>query len=388
MTNTGANGNRASQADGVLVRDLPVRIFHWALVAAVATAALTGFFGEENLLTIHVWAGYAIAVLLVFRVLWWFLGGRYSRISAYPLAPRKVLAHFRKVLRGDCPLHAGHNPAGAWMIVTLMTLLALLTLTGLVTLGGEEDLGPLRAFVGYRLGDAFGELHEVLAFALVAAIAGHLAGVFMEVRIFRHPLLAAMTRGRMPVPAEEAERGSLALRGLAVFAFAFGMLAMAWAALASVPDARWHEVRFLPAYQENCGDCHHAHHPLLRRADAWERIIAGLEDHYGEDASIGKATEQKLLAFLKANDASHFDTEAAVRIGRADSPDLRISSTPWWKKRHADIPRRLFTSPRVGSKANCNACHGDARSGRFDDAAIHLPETGQATTNKEKDHDS
>ncbi len=374
------NGNDGGHGDTreVLVRDLPVRIFHWSLVASVTVALLTGFFGEENLLTVHVWAGQAVAVLILFRIMWWFAGGRYSRFSAYPLHPRRVMEHLRNVAAGRSPLMAGHNPAGAWMIVILVTLLVGLTLTGVIVLGGREDLGPLRAWTSYGIGNAVGDVHELLAWLLVAAIAGHLAGVFMETKIFGHPLLKAMTRGTMPVPPQEAERGQLALRGLAVFLVALGLFVTTWNTLSAMPDTRWRQVTYLKAYSDNCGDCHHAHHPSLRTADMWERIIGGLEDHFGEDATVGKKTEKEILAFLKANSAEFFDTEAAVRLGRAKTKDLRISSASWWKMRHKNIPQKVFASAEVGSPANCNACHRDAATGRFDDANIHIPEKAEA----------
>ncbi|HFB98604.1 MAG TPA: hypothetical protein ENJ62_05645 [Bryobacterales bacterium] len=367
-------------AHETLVRDLPVRVFHWSLVASVAVALFTGFLGEENMLTVHVWAGQAVAVLILFRIAWWFTGGRYSRLSVYPLWPGQVIAHLRGLLAGRSPLTAGHNPAGAWMIVTLIALLFALTLSGIFALGGEENLGPLCAFVSYRLGDAAEEVHEALAWLLLVAIAGHLTGVFMETRIFGHPLLRAMTRGRMPVPPEEAERGPLTLRGLVVFLLALGLFAAVWNGLSAMPDNRWRPITYPGVYLNNCGDCHHAHHPSLRTADMWERIVRGLEDHYGEDATVGGRTAEEILAFLKANSAERFDTEAAVRLGREETPDLRISSAPWWKKRHEEIPKAVFSSAAVGSSANCNACHRDAQTGRFDDARIRMPGEARAAT--------
>lgn len=365
--------NAAGRAE-VLVRDVPVRIFHWALVVAVSAGLLTGFFGEENLLDIHVLAGQAVAVLVLFRIAWWFVGGRYSRLSAYPLSPRKALDHLGNVIRGRSPLTAGHNPLGAFMIITLIGLLLLISITGVITLGGEENQGPLKAFVPYWLGDAAGEVHEVLAIILLFAIAGHLGGVFMETVVFRHPLLRAMTRGTMPVPEEQAERGRFILRGLFVFGVVLVFFTGFWNVLEATPDTRWRPISNAEIYKANCADCHHAHHPSLRTADMWERIMQGLDDHYGEDASIDEKTARRILAFLQRNDALHFDTEAAVRLGRAKTPDLRISSATWWRLRHEQLPEAIYRTPKVGSKANCDACHLDAETGRFDDVNIRVPE--------------
>ena len=356
----------------VRVRDLPVRLFHWALVITVMVLAITGLFGEENWLPVHVWAGQGLAVLIVFRLIWWFVGGRYSRLSTYSLGMKALKAHLTGLLRGENPLRPGHNPAGAWNIVIMITLLTLLVITGYVTWGGQEMQGPL-AWIDYRTGETFAGIHEVLAWLLLATMAAHIAGVFVEVRIFGHPLLTAMTRGTLPVPIGESEKDNRTFRGLVVFVLAAMMIVAVNMISTGVPESRWRAVAYLPAYASNCADCHHAHHPSLRLAADWERIIAGLEDHFGEDATIGAKTEAEILAFLKANDARRFDTEAAVRMGRVQTKDLRITSGEYWQMRHAGIPEPVFRSPAVGSKANCNACHRDAETGRFDDAMIRIP---------------
>ncbi len=364
---------REEVAERVLVRDAPVRVFHWTLVVAVATAGFTGFLGAENLLQVHVYAGHVIAVLVVFRMLWWGMGGRYSRLRAYPLAPRALIVHLRDLMAGRSVSRAGHNPAGAAMILVLVSLLALLVVSGLVVLGGQELQGPLHALVSYEMGEGMARAHEILAWLLLAAIAGHVSGVALEVAVFRHPLLRAMTSGHVALPRREAEEGLLVGRGLLALGLALGLYGGLGVALAALPQERWRLVEAPGIYAENCGDCHHAHHPSLRTGDMWARVVASLEDHYGEDASLSDREAREILAFLTRNDATRFDTEAAVRIGRAESADLRISSTTHWKRRHAALPAAIFSTRAVGSRANCHACHADAASGRFDDARIAVP---------------
>ena len=376
-----AGAGHGDKAEEVRVRDLPVRLFHWALLMAVSVALFTGYLGPENLLGVHVLAGQAVAVLVLFRIAWWFMGGRYSRLAAYPLAPRRAIAHLRTILRGRSPMRAGHNPLGAWMIVMLMALLLLLAISGIITLAGTEDLGPLKAVIPHAIGSAAREAHEALAALLLLAIAGHLGGVLLETVVFRHPLLRAMTRGSMPVSPARAEPRPLALRGAAVLAAVLAIFTAAWVAPQRLlPDARWRPLAMPPAYAENCADCHTLYHPSLRTARAWRRIIAGLADHYGEDASVDADTARRIIAFLTANDANTFDTEAAVRLGRIETADMRITSVPWWKKRHARLAEAVFKAPTVGSKANCGACHKDAQTGRFDDANIRLPEGARKQT--------
>lgn len=79
----------------VKVWDLPTRLFHWLLVLAVAIGAGTGFFGPEWLLGIHAWSGYGLAALILFRLVWAFLGSEYSRFARLAYPPRAVIRHLR-----------------------------------------------------------------------------------------------------------------------------------------------------------------------------------------------------------------------------------------------------------------------------------------------------
>ena len=87
------------------------------------------------------------------------------------------------------------------------------------------------------------------------------------------------------------------------------------------------------------------------------------------------ATTRSLAVWLVSNAAETFDTESANRF-RVVAPDdpYRITSTPYWVRKHAGIPPDVFARKSVGGKVNCHACHRDAESGRYDDQAIAIPE--------------
>ena len=93
----------------VKVWDPLVRIFHWALVTAFTIAYFTD---DEELLLPHVWAGYAVIGLLLFRLLWGFVGTRHARFSDFIHAPSAALAFVRDTLKGKAKRYLGHNPAG------------------------------------------------------------------------------------------------------------------------------------------------------------------------------------------------------------------------------------------------------------------------------------
>src|SRR5262245_2329397 len=107
-----------------LLWDLPVRIFHWGVVALLPAAWWTA---EEWHFEVHQWIGCTLRVLVVGRILWGFIGSRHARFADFLVGPRAVLAY----LRGAVPASAGHNPLGGWSVVVLLTLLLAQAISGL-----------------------------------------------------------------------------------------------------------------------------------------------------------------------------------------------------------------------------------------------------------------
>ncbi len=378
----------------VRVWDPAVRLFHWSLVLLVATAALTGFFAPEWWLDYHVWAGYGVGALVVFRLVWGFTGSAFARFTSFLFSPRETLAFLRALSRGKPPHYLGHNPAGALMVFALLFVLALMVITGLMVLGGQEKQGILAPFLSYDLGAAAAVVHEYLAYLLVAMVLAHVGGVILEIRLTREPLVRAMVTGDKPAPSSPdalsagreatAEREASphhfpaptaapgrAMTILAVMALAVGAGAFF---AGKLPPYGVPQLAANPTYAQECGDCHYAFHPSLLPAAAWRKLMAGLSDHFGEDASLDAETVKELTAYLTANAAEHWDTEAARNFRRLDPKHpTSVTHSPYWRRRHAALPPEIFRSRAVGSKANCVACHKDAETGRFSDQKIALP---------------
>lgn len=354
------------------VWDLPTRLFHWILLAAVVVAAATGLLLLPVRLNLHLWAGTTIIMLLLFRLVWGFTGSTHSRFASFLYPPRTILHHLRGLIAGKAEHATGHNPVGAVMIFTLLGVLTLLAATGLVILGGLDKQGPLRGVVNYASAGPLRELHELLAYGLIALAAGHVAGVSMESARSRFNLVRGMVTGLKPAPAGEI----IAPPRLRAFAaggvLLFGCAAIVTALLWRMPPAGVPVAALDQTYVRECGDCHVPFHPSLRSGKTWAAIMAGLSDHFGEDASLASGVTAQLSAYLAANSAEHFDTRAA-NVFRAPEP-LRITETSFWTRRHADLPAAVFQQKNVGTKSNCEACHGDARQGLFMPQAIHVPE--------------
>lgn len=200
-----------------------VRFGHWLLVAAFATAYVTGESGEElGPDTLHVWAGYTVAAVVLARIVWGFIGPEHARFASFLYRPRAVLAYLRDLLSFSAKRHIGHSPAGGAMVIALLLMLAGTCGTGLTLYATEEGKGPLAPFVAQserpaapavfaeedgeegeegEVGEsALGELHEFLANATLLLVIFHIAGVVLASIVHRENLVRAMITGRKRAP--------------------------------------------------------------------------------------------------------------------------------------------------------------------------------------------
>jgi cytochrome b len=365
------------QQDTMRVWDLPTRLFHWVLVVAVAIATLTGYVSPEWWMGVHLWAGYVIVLLLVFRLVWGVFGSEYSRLTSFAHAPRQLGEHLRGLFLLRPPHYLGHNPTGAVMIAALMVVLTGLTVSGLIVLGGEEKQGPLAGVVYYVTGNTAKIVHSTLVDILLVMIAGHIIGAIVESLLMRENLIAAMITGRkrlpvgMTVPRPRRARPIAALCSVGGFAvISGGVLAY----LGTLPPTGWRPLTLPVVFTKECGACHWTYHPSLLPASSWRTLMQGLSDHFGEDASLDEEATAEITAFLLTNAAETWDTEAANRFRTVAANDpWRISATPYWVRKHQMIPETVFVRQGIGGKSNCIACHRDADSGRFDDQMIMIP---------------
>lgn len=219
--------------DKVRVWDPLIRIFHWTLVAAFTIAYFTD---DEDLLLPHVWAGYVVIGLLVFRFLWGFVGTAHARFSDFSFAPSAVVSFLWDTFQGEAKRYLGHNPAGGWMIILLLVMLTLLSITGVVLYGADEHAGPLAGLMagtGKDVKEVFEELHEFFANLTIFLVIIHVAGVAMESILHKENLVWAMVSGykraegaepaaSKPVAKGVSPPGGVIAIGLAMFAL--GML--------------------------------------------------------------------------------------------------------------------------------------------------------------------
>jgi len=211
--------------DQVPVWDRFVRVAHWALVAAFAVAYLT----EDDALTVHVWAGYAVGTIVVLRIVWGFVGPQHARFSDFLYRPGVVLGYLGALLRWRGRRYIGHSPAGGAMVVLLLAALLGTVGSGLWLYALDDSRGPLAGIVtsaspstasvtvargadeeneeddhdderGHARehdgdAEALEEIHEVLANLTLVLVFLHIGGVLLASFVHRENLPRAMVTG-------------------------------------------------------------------------------------------------------------------------------------------------------------------------------------------------
>lgn len=200
--------NSESGAPPLRVWDLFVRLAHWTIVLAF----LVTFVTEDDTLTLHVWAGYLIGVLVLLRVLWGFVGTKHARFADFVYGPAMVRNYLGDLARRRAKRYIGHSPAGGVMILVLLAGLLATVASGIQLQSVRERAAPpaasaMRAAVTQARGEDaderprrqdvrfWKELHEMIANLMFVLILVHVGGVVVVSLLHRENLARAMVTG-------------------------------------------------------------------------------------------------------------------------------------------------------------------------------------------------
>lgn len=129
-------------------------------------------------------------------------------------------------------------------------------------------------------------------------------------------------------------------------------------------------------YIEECGSCHMAYPAMLLPQQSWRKIMAGLEDHFGENAVLDDATRGEIEDYLVGGSGRVPYRKLFRNLG--DAAPLRITELPYFVHEHDEIPVRFIAAnDQVRSLSQCNACHREAERGRFDEDNVVIPGSGR-----------
>ncbi len=211
----------------VRVWDLPTRLFHWLVVLLLLAAYVTW---RLNWMDWHVWIGEAVLTVVLFRILWGCFGSDTARFARFLAGPGAAVRHLAHSLRREPDRQVGHNAAGGWMVLLLLSLLLVEPLTGLFVNNEVANEGPLGELVPASVDNAVTALHAYLWDALLAAAALHILAIAVYAFAKGHNLIAPMLSGDKSLPVDvAAPRMARAARAVLLL----GCSALAVAALAT-----------------------------------------------------------------------------------------------------------------------------------------------------------
>ena len=212
----------------VRVWDLPTRLFHWTLALAVTCAVVTGQVGG-NAMVWHTRLGLVVMALLLFRLVWGFAGGYWSRFASFWYGPPSVIAY----LRGDSGpggrYDIGHSPLGAVSVFALLGLLAVQVATGLFADDEIATTGPLNRFVSARTAGLASAWHGKFGKSLLIVwVLAHVVAVLYYLWRRRRNLIGPMVRGDMTLPQGVPASADGAVQRLLALAVLAAAVALAW----------------------------------------------------------------------------------------------------------------------------------------------------------------
>lgn len=182
----------------IRVWDLPIRLFHWAIVVLLIVCWISE---REYWMRLHFLAGYALLSLLLFRLAWGFVGSDSARFSRFLGGPASVMAHLARFRRREADTELGHNAAGGWMVLVLLALLAIESLSGLFARDDDISEGPLAHLLPGSGTDASLTVHAVGWKLVLIAVALHLLAIAAYWAVKGQNLLRPMITGKKRLPA-------------------------------------------------------------------------------------------------------------------------------------------------------------------------------------------
>jgi cytochrome b len=177
--------------------DLPTRLFHWVVVVLIFAAWLSAW---RNWMQVHVVCGLTLLTLLMFRLIWGFIGSDTARFSYFLKGPGAAMGHLARLLRREPDTETGHNAAGGWMVIVLLALLCVQVGTGLCANDDIMVEGPLAEFVGKSRSDWLTHIHHLNFTLIEVAIALHVLAIVTYRVLKGQNLLLPMITGKKRLP--------------------------------------------------------------------------------------------------------------------------------------------------------------------------------------------
>lgn len=360
------------------------RVVHLLLILFFSITFILG--DMDELLDYHAIFGILFMVLFFYRILWGFIGPKYSKFKDLNFN-KKDLKEYLSSPFSHVKEYVGHNPASSFAILIMILFSILATLTGMLTYGIQENHGVF-AFLHssfFKEMELFEELHELFANLLIGVIVIHVAGSLIDRFIKKGDGIDSMISGYKKISTNLSIKTNIfqkffILMCLVSFIYVIYYLFTTKENIftANLNKKQYYGMQHIE-FANECGSCHITYPPFLLPKNSWALMMKDLENHFGDDASIDEELNISILSFLEKNSSENSSHQAAVYILKSlkeNNSTIAITKTPYWQKRHEKIDKDIFLSKDVKSKANCSACHQDIEFGLLENSLIKIPKKG------------
>jgi cytochrome b len=366
----------------VFVWPICSRIIHWTIAISFTLAFVTSYY--EHLLNYHAALGYLFMTMLLFRILWGFIGPRYATFNTFKLKPKDLVWYFvEKVKDRWRKIPPGHNPASSWYTILVLFIGTMINISGIALYGAQEGRGLL-SFLNetyYIYMDPLFEVHMILAYFLGIWAIIHIVGVLIEQFYHKTSMVFVMITGYKKSEGEDTDL--CPLKNFFAFSVIFGAAGGFYYGIHDTSNylvsSRIDPVDYSAQnalFYDNCSKCHKIYPPFMLPQRSWNRLMDGISNHFGEEiteANITKPDQDSIREYLLTNAADLSTQELSYKLMCSLKEDERpksITKTSYWREVHSGIDPKAFKSKQIKDKSNCFACHEDFEKGIADDIKI------------------
>ena len=210
----------------IKVWDIPIRLFHWVLVALVTSQFLIAWVFTEQI-DLHVKLGYLTLALIVFRIFWGFIGTAYAQFKNFLVSPTSLVAYIKELFNQTSQSKsAGHNPIGGYSTIAIIVCILAQGFSGLFCDDDVFTVGPLRHLVSDNATSIFNQVHALNAKILVGLLCTHVAAIFWHLLVKRENLIKPMITGKKIAIKDDKYMNWTEKPLAALLAFALALIAV------------------------------------------------------------------------------------------------------------------------------------------------------------------
>ena len=372
------------RSNEVFVWPLCTRIIHWIIATSFLLAFVISF--DRTLFEWHLAFGFIFGIMLLFRIIWGFVGPNYATFKTFKLKYCELKNYFiEKVQNRWRKIHAGHNAASSWFTLIVLGLGSWIVLSGVLLQGTQEASGIFSRLNAhyFHLSSTLLLVHEILSYLLFTWAMIHIVGVLIEQFYHKTHMLFAMVTGYKKAEGQDATVSIV--RHL----FAYSVIILSIVTLYFVTRTQdtfltksLFERRDFKAengiFYEKCSKCHKIYPPFMLPSDSWIRLMDGLENHFGEQITENNITQSdqiNIKEYLLNHSAEHSSHKLAFKTleSLGEMRPISMSKVPYWREAHKSIDKKIYKTLHVKDASNCFACHEDFEYGILENRRIHIP---------------